>query len=216
MFILNKDDFGDSDLKNAKEFVEFWSSYYQDTIKTLQGEKISYLDELNINNELTKKNVKRLLRWKDPHMLTEIIRSGPNKGKENKRVTRVLDELNSLNEFRNNQLHEDDFLKIVKKIFNEGLIWQVFLFHIARPYEFPIADQYVFRVFSTITKEKTPGSFEEYKKYKGFFFNVAKYAGIISQAPKGNEENICDIVARLKKLDNAFFTFGKFLKTYDR
>jgi hypothetical protein len=78
MFILDKSKFWDSDLRNAKEFVKFWSKYYSYEIKAIKsGDSISYINELNLKNDLTEQNVKRLLRWKDPRMLTEKILSGP-------------------------------------------------------------------------------------------------------------------------------------------
>jgi hypothetical protein len=56
--------FKDYDLSNAKEFVEFWSEYYnEDTLKVCNSDKvISYIDELNLQNDLTEENIKRLLR----------------------------------------------------------------------------------------------------------------------------------------------------------
>jgi hypothetical protein len=149
MFILDKSKFWDSDLRNAKEFVKFWSKYYSYKIKAIKsGDSISYINELNLKNDLTEQNVKRLLRWKDPRMLTEKILSGPNSGDENYRVKRILNKLRDINDFRNGRIGEKSFLKIVENIFPNGLIWSVFLFHIARPYEFPIADQNVFQAFS--------------------------------------------------------------------
>lgn len=214
MFVLDKNKFGDSDLANAKEFIEFWSNYYHYEVKVFGSEdNISYLDELNLKNDLTKENVKRLLRWKDPHMLTEDILSGPNKGRKNDRVMRVLNKLKSLNHFRYGRIDENSFLKIVEDIFPYGLIWSVFLFHIARPYQFPIADQNVFRAFSIQTNSEIPEDWEGYKEYKKFFFNVAKSAGVIDRQPRGNENNLSEIVSALKRVDNALFIFGQCLRS---
>lgn len=216
MFILDKNKFGDSDLRNAKEFIEFWNNHYHYEVKAFKSkDNISYLDELNPKNDLTKQNVKRLLRWKAPRWLTEEILSGPNKGGKNDRVISVLNKLESLNHFRHGRIDENSFLKIVEDIFPHGLIWSVFLFHIARPYEFPMADQNVFRAFSIQTNSEIPEDWEGYKEYKDFFFNVATSAGIIDRQPKGNENNISEIVSALKKVDNALFIFGQFLNDYD-
>jgi len=219
MFILDKNKFGDSDLRNAKEFIEFWNNYYHYEVKVLKSkDNISYIDELNLRNDLTEQNVKRLLRWKDHRWLTEEILSGPNKGAENDKVISVLKKLESLNGFRHGRNDENSFLEIVKEIFPTGLIWGVFLFHIARPYQFPIADQNVFQAFSIQTNNKIPEDWEDwegYKEYKKFFFKVAKSAGIIDRQPKGNENNLRDIVWALKEVDKALFVFGKFLSDYD-
>ncbi len=216
MFVLDKNKFGDSDLTNAKEFVEFWSNYYHYEVEAFKSkEHISYLDELNLRNDLTTQNVRRLLRWKDPRWLTEEVLSGANKGCKNRKVMLVLDKHKSLNDFRHGRIDENSFLEIVKEIFPTGLIWQVFLFHIARAYQWPMADRNVFLAFSIQTNNKIPEDWEGYQEYKGFFFNAAKSAGIIDRQPKGNEDNISEIVWALKKVDNALFIFGKLLNDYD-
>lgn len=213
MFILDKSKFGDCDLTNAKEFVEFWNKESKEDNTKVFNETdkiISYINELNLNNDLTEENVKRLLRWKDHYMLTEKIRSGPNAGNDNDRVMRVLKELKSLNDFRHGRIPETDFLKKVKDIYPNGFVWQVFLFHIARPKEYPIADQNVFRVFHILTKEKTPEYWDGYNSYKEFFFEIAAKAGIRQE----NENNFSIYVSRLKEVDNALFAYGIFLESY--
>lgn len=150
-------------------------------------------------------------------MLTEKKLSRPNYGSKNDKVIRVVKELKSINEFRNGRIDENRFLKIVENIYPKGFIWQVFLFHIAHPDEFPIADEHVFRSFSFLqSKNKIPKEgWEKYKEYKIFFFDVAKHAGIIEKQPKKNECDSYDIVYRLKKVDDALFSFGQFLKKYN-
>jgi len=42
----------DFDLTNAKEFIEYWSKYYSDSVRILDStDKISYIDELNLKND---------------------------------------------------------------------------------------------------------------------------------------------------------------------
>lgn len=212
MFVLDTKKFTDFDLAKAEEFVGFWANYYSSKTKIHESnEVISYIKELNLRNELTRENVARLLRWKDPRMLT---------GKTHKSlvmVNRVLDKLEDINRFRfrKDKIGEEKFLENVKAIFPTGFIFPVFLFHIARPYEYPIADRNVFMSFSILTNNEIPEDWKGYKNYKDFFFKVAKSAGYIKTPPTGNESNICEIVAALKKVDNALFVFGKFLIAYD-
>ena len=209
MFVLDTKKFTDFDLAKAEEFVSFWSNYYSSTTKIYESEEvISYIKELNLRNELTRENVARLLRWKDPRMLT---------GKTHKScvmLNRVLDKLEDINRFRWSENNETKFRNIVQGIFPNGFIWPVFLFHIARPYEFPIADRNVFTSFSILTNNEIPKDWKGYKNYKDFFFKVAKSAGFITKPPTGNESNIYTIVAALKKVDDALFVFGKFLNIY--
>jgi hypothetical protein len=61
------------------------------------NEVIDYFNELNLDNDLSEQNIKRLLRWKDPRMLTEKILSGPNTGKENEKVLKVIHKRECIN-----------------------------------------------------------------------------------------------------------------------
>ncbi len=141
MFILDKSKFGDLDLTNAEQFVNLWSHYYESNLT----DENEYLKELNINNDLTEENIKKLLRWKSPRWLAE----------KNPNVKKVIEEIESINDFRHNVTSEDEFLKIIrKKIFSDGLIYPIFLFHIARPYQYPIADQNVFIAYSILIANK--------------------------------------------------------------
>jgi len=211
MFILDTNKFADSDLANAKEFVSFWSNYYSSTTKIYKSEEeISYIKELNLRNKLTRENVARLLRWKDPQWLTEITPLNL----PNPKVKSVLQKVDDINSFRRSENNEAKFWIIAQGIFPTGFIFPVFLFHIARPYEYPIADQNVFRSFSILTNNEIPEDWKGYKNYKDFFFKVAKSAGFIKTPPTGNESNIYTIVAALKKVDDALFVFGKFLNIY--
>jgi len=208
MFILDNNKFDDFDLTNTKEFIEFWSKYYSDSIRIFdRKDKISYIDELNLKNDLTSENLRRLLRWKDQLRLTE--KTGIEK-KDNPKVLHVLENLNSINYFRSGKIGHNEFNKITEKIFPEGFVWRIFLFHIALPYKYPIADRYVFRTFSTLTKQKEPKDCDGYKEYKKFFFDIAKFAEINQE----NKNDTSDIVSRLKKVDNALLTFGQFLDKY--
>ena len=149
-------------------------------------------------------------------MLTEKILSGPDKGKDNRKVIKVLERRNAINEFREGNIEVEDFKTVTEEIFPNGFVWKVFLFHIARPFEFPIADRNVFQSFSIQKKRIIPTDWEGYKDYIDYFFQVAIAAHIISEKPRGNEPNLKKIVKELKKVDNALFIFGQFLNSYLR
>ena len=110
---------------------------------------------------MTDQNIKRLLRWKDHRRLTEKILSGPNEGKENKKVLSVIKKTDSINKFRQGKINEKEFKIETEKIFPSGFVWQIFLFHITRPFEYPIADQNVFRTFSTQKHTAIPEDWED-------------------------------------------------------
>lgn len=216
MFILDIKQFEEFDLNRVIQFVNYWSKHYSyDTIKAVDSDEvIHYINELNLGNNLTEQNIKRLLRWKDPRMLTEKKLSEPNKGKENKRVLSVIEKTDSINKFRQSKINEKEFKTETEKIFPSGFVWQFFLFHIARPFEYPIADQNVFRAFSTQKHTAIPKDWEGYTHYMDYFFQIAISSGIIAKKPKGHEPEIKEIVKSLKKVDNTLFAFGQFLSSY--
>jgi hypothetical protein len=216
MFILNVKQFGDFDFTRAKQFVDYWSKQYSyDSVKAFDSDEvIDYIDELNLGNNLSEQNVKRLLRWKDPRMLTEKILSGPRKGSENKKVLKVIEKREQINKFRRGEIGVNDFKNETKKIFPNGFVWRIFLFHIARPFEYPIADQNVFRAFSTQKHTTIPEDWKGYTHYMDYFFQIAIYSGDIVEKPKGHELDIKEIVKRLKRVDDALFAFGQFLSSY--
>lgn len=216
MFTLNKSQFNEFDIRKARQFVDYWSWHYDYEIKVFNSDElIDYFKELNLGSKLTEQNVKRLLRWKDPRMLTEVILSGPNKGEDNERVRRVIEKLEYINNFRLGNMSEEDFKRETERIFPNGIIWQIFLFHIASPFEYPIADQNVFRAFSTQKQmEFPPEDWNGYKRYINYFFEIAISAGIIAGKPIGNEPDIKEIVSTMKEVDDALFAFGQFLSYY--
>lgn len=216
MFILNVKQFEEFDLYKAKQFVDYWSNKYQnDSVKAFNStEVIDYVEELNLGSNLSEQNIKRLLRWKDPRRLTEKILSGPDEGKDNKKVLKVIENIDWFNKFRQGKIGEEEFKIKTKVIFPNGFVWQIFLFHIARPFEFPIADQNVFRAFSTQQHTMEPIDWGGYKDYIDYFFQIAKSSGISVEKPKEHESDLKEIVEKLKNVDNALFAFGQFLRSY--
>jgi hypothetical protein len=120
MYAIALDQVAEFNLQNARAFVEFWSRYYSDGMKVLDAdEKICYVRELILTNDLTEENVCRLLRWKDPRLLTHRILSGPNKGQDNPRVAKVLATLGLINQFRNGQTTEEDMGSAAERVFTQ-------------------------------------------------------------------------------------------------
>jgi len=206
VFIPQNEAIADGDLGNAQEFVQFWSQFYVYHIRILGGAAdIDYIAELNLQHDLTQQNCQRLMRWKDPQFLTHQILNGPNQGQVNPRVERVLDVLPQINAFRNENLTEAQFLDCTGNVFPNGLVWQVFLFHIARPDIYPIADQHVFRTFCLHRQAQHEDTWQFYQQYRAYFAAIANACGI----PRTHEN-----VAELKEIDNALMVFGQFLGRY--
>ncbi len=203
MYTLNRDAFRSVDTDRIAQFVECWDRYYD-------GYDVAeYLSELNIGSDLTEQNVTRLLRWKDPIWLTHPKKKD---GKANPHVVRVLRQLDALNGFRNGELNADEFQAITNGLFPNGIIWQLFLFHVAQPVEWPIADQHVFRSYSVMFGAAAPESIAAFSSYSKKFRELAASF----RASVGIDDNDKALVVREnKRLDNALFAFGQFLAAYD-
>lgn len=208
MFILDHDSIAHYDIEAAYEFVLHWRRFYKNEI-TAYGTNniISYIEELNLGNDLTEDNVKKLLRWKDPHSLTEKIMSGVNRGTRNSKVYSVLNNLDAINKFRNDIIDEPNFRNIVDEIFPNGTVFSIYLFHIAQPDVFPIADQNVFRTFDLHNNNAPIEFWEKYPLYKVYFNNIFNMCNFIVNDRTALVEN-------RKKVDEALFEFGKFIKKY--
>jgi hypothetical protein len=148
------------------------------------------------------------LRWKDPHRLTQEILTGPNKGKENHVVSDVLQRLDKINGFRQGEVTEDEIHAVTDSVFSSGIVFRVFLLHIAKPHIYPISDQHVFRTYKLHTKKPAtwkPDIWKAYDEYRVYFHGIADAMDV--QRTTSN-------IMELKRIDNALMVFGKFLKSY--
>ena len=206
MYVPESTDVETFDVAKAAQFVEFWSQFYDYRVTVFQSKReIDYFSELNIGNDLTAENVRRLLRWKDPMMLSERTLSGSNKGQENPRVVKVLASRSEINQFRKDKKSNGDLLNNIGAIFPNGVVWGAFLLHIAQPHVYPIADQNVFRAWSLHTGLKDEQSWETYAAYHEYFAGIARALGATQTS--GN-------LRQLKRIDDALFVFGQYLKAY--
>ena len=96
MFILEENAFGDARLDNIGEFVNCWSQFDRSLVSDeVTHRRISYLDELHLGSDLTKENIRKLLRWKDPQHLSHANK----RGTPNPKVQRVLAKIEAINSF---------------------------------------------------------------------------------------------------------------------
>lgn len=213
MYTLNKNAFGLVDTNQIQQFVRFWEHYYRDNVNLPKSKtRINYLDELNLESELSEQNIIRLLRWKDQRMLTHPKIGDDSAQKPNPRVQRVLEKLEEINKFRAGLRSAKNFEDTTNKIFPNGFIWQLFLFHIARPGQWPIADKNVFLAYEKLFKKMKPDNIKSFQQSYSKEFQVLakKFRNYI----KVDDTNIRALVNSNKRLDNAFFAFGQFLNKY--
>jgi hypothetical protein len=118
-----------------------------------------------------------------------------------------LEHLSSINQFRNDKSTEDDARGIANQVFPNGVIWQAFLLHIAKPHVYPIADKNVFRTCSLHTRMRVEENWKGYVAYCEYFSGIVTTMGI---------SRTIQNIPQLKPIDNALMVFGQFLRAYYR
>ncbi len=202
MFVFEKNEFSNCDLQSVLRFVRCWERYYR-------GDDDLYSKALNVGGDLQEDGIIVLLRWKDPTYLNHPLKKNDE---PNQRVIKVLEQLPAINKFRSGSLSTSDYQSITATLFPSGIIWQLFLFHIARPAEWPIADQHVFRAYSRLFSQQQPTSIDSFSSYKESFATLA--GKLFEQASIDSTDPLAVVQAR-KRLDNALVAYGQFLKKYD-
>jgi hypothetical protein len=122
-----------------------------------------------------------------------------------------LTQLGALNQFRRGEIDVTAFTDLACNVFSSGIVWQLFLFHVARPWEWPIADQHVFRAYAALFGAQTPRTIAEFQAYRVRFAELARFL-------TPNDADTTDLRATVrinKRLDNALMAYGQFLSVYD-
>lgn len=208
MFSLDNSDIERFDLARAKAFVQCWSRFYDYRVKAFNGTTvIDYFKELNPAGKLTRTNLIQLLRWKDPHRLTERVMKGPKAGRGNAKVAQALGILTALNQFRAEAIGEAGVRAAISPVFRTGVVFHAFLLHVAKPHVYPIADQHVFRTYSLHRGVTIDDDWATYTGYRAYFSEIATALGVTQTLTR---------VAEMKRIDNALMAFGQFLKKYRR
>jgi len=180
---------------SAREFVEFWQQFYKSKIP----DEV-YQDNLNLEGELSGENVGLLWRWKNERYGSPLIAA----------TKAILSDINVFRRLAHVEEAEERSFWQKASLVSPGIVWQVFLFHMARPQDYPILDQHVMRAYYALTtgyiyrnprETRVPcRSYEQfrssYSDYRDFFFGVVGEAG--SPEPKA--------------VDRALWAFGRHLK----
>jgi hypothetical protein len=216
MYTLRRSEFGGADERRIRTFVECWERYYQDRRVTYRESDlpINYMQELNVAGLLSDDNLVHLLRWKDPRLLTHPLVSENRRGTENPRVKRVLAERTAINDFRQQRMSTEDFAEVMARVFpSDGIVYRLFLFHIARPLDWPIADQNVFRAFAAMYDMGVPETIEEFQEE--YIKRFDRLASRLRSKLRVDQADRLAVLTVNKRLDSALMMFGKFLSRYD-
>lgn len=167
-----------------REFVPFWSNCYIDP-----REKF-YTTTLN-KNKLIANDIRLLFEWKNGGKLSRI------KAKIVDSIIGKINIVNKLKENFNQDIFDNEFC------FIKGAIWKIFLLHVINQKKFPIFDQHVYRSYCFLTEGKIKEIPYVNAAKEKFYFDI--YVNFFNElVAKG---------VNRKKLDEALWAFGKFLKT---
>lgn len=175
---------------SLKEFISYWTRCYNEG----KYPNTVYEENLNKKGMLQENNIIPLLEWKNGNPLSEY---------KKQIASTTIKNLKKFNQFRVLAAVTDEdfnqFWSFISTVVKSGLVWRVFLLHIARPTDYPIVDQHVLRAYYFLTHGKVTKpeeTLETYLLYKEFFFNIAKESG-----------------KEFRELDKALMAFGQFLKS---
>lgn len=144
--------------------------------------------------EYTKDDIQSLFEWKNGMRL-----SGSKQKSLDEKIIKKLSVINHLKatEKMDLDLFQNEFKSLTA-------VWKIFLLHCIKPNYYPIYDQHIHRTFLFIHQEdfSTISNYTINNKEKeDFYFN--RYLPFIKSI----------LINDLKKLDEAFFSFGQFLNT---
>lgn len=167
-------------------FIDFWSKLYFYPLENLYNETIikkTYKDD----------DIQRLFIWKNGMKLS--IK------KQNSLDDKIVSKLILINLYKeNNDWSIEDFQNEFSDL---SAVWKIFLLHIISPDNYPIYDQHINRAYNYIhglPYSEISASMPN-KKKELFYFKT--YLGFLKDLEDVN----------LKKFDEAFFAFGKFINT---
>jgi hypothetical protein len=178
-------------LVNSKQsdltlFIEFWSKLYSYPLENLYNETI-------IKEQYEIDDMQRLFIWKNGMKLSSK--------KQQSLDLKIKPKLTLINKLKqNDDWSIDDFQSEFGDL---SAVWKIFLLHIIKPKVYPIYDQHINRTYNYIHRlpytEISANMSNKNKEY--FYFNT--YLNFIKEQSDLN----------LKKFDEAFFAFGKFINT---
>lgn len=171
-----------------KSFLDFWSSMYFYKLEDVYNSRIS-------KKVFEEEDLLKFYIWKNGSILS--------KPKQKSLETKIIANLNHINEAKLNKNYSfNDHMEKYKDI---SAVWSIFLLHLIHPNKFPIYDQHIHRAFVFINGIDDYRKIDEKMKDKRkFSFYSETYLPFI-------KENLKDF--DIKKIDEAFFAFGQFLKT---
>lgn len=169
------------------DFIIFWSKQYSFSNEAIYRNSI-------FTKSFTISDIQNLYVWKNGMKLSAL--------KQKSLDDKIKSKLSIINNFKSND--EIDLKTFRNEFKNLSVVWKIFLLHLINPNTYPIYDQHIHRSFLFIHNEDWSNISNDTisnKEKETFYFN--RYLPFIQRS------NVTD----LKQLDEAFFSFGQFLKT---
>jgi hypothetical protein len=184
--------------KTAREFVEYWSAFYE------PNQDNTYDKHIKVGQELTAEDVSELMAWKAQ------FREKQGRGAADKIP---LDELNGLR--TREKVSRDDLRAFfdgpAASAAKSGIVWRIMFCHIARPLEAPIFDKNVWIAWGRIEGwlkwemlNQKPTRPETY--FQGYLDFTQRLESVLQ---------VAEDIQELRSMDRALFEFGRFLLAND-
>ncbi len=175
-----------TELNEFGGFINFWKKMYFYPLENLYNETI-------FKKQFDNDDLQRLFMWKNAMKLSEK--------KQFSLDVKIKSKLKVINRYK---LETGWSINNFQNDFNElSAVWKIFLLHIIKPEIYPIYDQHINRTYNFIHLLPHEGISATMSKIDKEDFYFEKYLPFI-QSNKGYD---------LKSIDEAFFSFGKFLNT---
>lgn len=172
--------------KEFKNFVEYWSKLYYYNLSDKYDSRIN-------NQTFSEDDLYELYFWKNGMKL-----SGPKLKSFN---NKILKKIKIINEYKlNEKFDTKEFFIEFKDV---SFVWKIFLLHIIKPKKYPIYDQHIHRTYLYINKLKWDNITANIRDKDKSTFYLDKYMPFIAKQNR----------MKIKNIDEAMFTFGKFLNT---
>lgn len=175
---------------NISQFIKFWSDCYPYD----ENKENLYINNINQKDDFTNTILLSLFEWKNGLPLSKN-----KKESIEKKILIKIEIINDLKKKFDLEIFEKEFKKV-------SLIWKVFLLHIINPDTYPIFDQHVLRAMRYIKSSKIEEITYNDTEKKKIYFN--EYINFFNKIKLETSSNVTN-----KKIDEALWSFGKFLKS---
>lgn len=175
--------------KSKKSFVCFWSQYYKDPNEKTYSTAI-------IKRQFSLNDIEHLFKWKNGMSLSKL---------KKKSINKLQEKLTIVNELKTHF----DIEKFNLQFKDLSPIWKIFLLHIISPLKYPMFDQHVCRGYYFITCNKAWKKPAENKDKENVYFD--QYIDFFNKL--SDDIGMSKTISERKKVDEALWEFGKFLKS---